>query len=92
MSQKRFILLISVLISSLLLAACGGTTSVRSNQATAAANGPDADGDGIPDNAEKLLGTDPNQLQVEATVYAKGFAPQIASIKKDASDAETGTD
>lgn len=68
MSQKRFVLLIAVVLSSLLLAACGGTAPAQSNQAAnnggsqvaATASGPDPDGDGIPDNAEKLLGTDPN--------------------------------
>lgn len=33
--------------------------------------------------------TDPNQLQVEAILHAKGFMAQIASVKKDTSDAET---
>lgn len=73
MSQKRFTLLISIVLSSLLLAACGGAAPAQSNQAAnnggsqaaAAASGPDADGDGIPDSAEKLLNTDPNNADTD---------------------------
>ncbi|MCB0208959.1 MAG: hypothetical protein KDJ52_06505 [Anaerolineae bacterium] len=54
------------------------------------------DNTGQPDhfsvNPNSMFYTDPNQLQVEATLHAKGFAPQTASVNKDASDAETGTD
>lgn len=63
MFKKSFTLLfIIALFAVLLLAACGGTatTQTTSNTGSAAANGPDSDGDGIPDAAEPLLGTDPN--------------------------------
>ena len=71
MSQKRFVLLVAVVLSSLLLVSCGGAGPAQSNQpanndsSQAAANGPDADGDGIPDSAEKLLGTDPNNADTD---------------------------
>ncbi|MCG3212693.1 MAG: hypothetical protein FOGNACKC_06385 [Anaerolineae bacterium] len=78
MSQKLIILFISVFLSSLLLAGCGSATPAQSSQPAAngqptaaasssqpTASGPDADGDGIPDSAEKLLGTDPNNADTD---------------------------
>jgi hypothetical protein len=54
------------------------------------------DNTGQPDhfsvNPNSIYYTDQNQLMVDVTLHAKGFAPQTASVKKDASDAETGTD
>ncbi len=61
MSKKIYTLLFIALFSALLLAACGGSTSAPANTGSAtSADGPDTDGDGIPDSAEPLLGTDPN--------------------------------
>jgi hypothetical protein len=62
MSKRMFFLAILIL-SSVLLAACGsagtGTSSQVNTGNASAASGPDADGDGIPDSAEPVLGTDP---------------------------------
>ncbi len=55
MSKKLSYLIIISIFTSLLLVACGS-----SQPATTSQNGPDTDGDGIPDSAESLLGTDPN--------------------------------
>lgn len=67
MFKKRLILLCVALFAVLLLAACGGAdTSATANPASdAAADGPDTDGDGIPDAAEPLLGTDPNNADTD---------------------------
>lgn len=61
MSKKIYTLLFIALLSALLLAACGGASSTTTNTGSAnSVDGPDTDGDGIPDSAEPLLGTDPN--------------------------------
>ena len=62
MYKKTITLLFIALLAGLLLAACGGTaaTVTDSTSSSTAADGPDSDGDGIPDSAEALLGTDPN--------------------------------
>ncbi len=73
MSQKLFVLLISIVLSSLLLAGCGNSAPAPSSQPAnnggsqpaATASGPDADGDGIPDSAETLLGTDPTNADTD---------------------------
>jgi hypothetical protein len=75
MSQKILTLIVALLVGALLLAACGtsnraANVPARQNQTTAgsnnaAANGPDADGDGIPDSAEPTLGTDPNDADTD---------------------------
>jgi hypothetical protein len=61
--SKRMLFLAMLILSSVLLAACGstgtGSTSPVDTGSTPAALGADADGDGIPDSAEPLLGTDP---------------------------------
>ncbi len=72
--KSIFLPLIGLL--ALLLAACGGNstptqTTNTSAQTSSTANvsatpaGPDADGDGIPDSAESLLGTDPNNADTD---------------------------
>jgi predicted small lipoprotein YifL len=67
-------LLISLIALALMigLAACGGTSKTptaapKASQSSVSATsaGPDADGDGIPDNAENLLGTDPNNADTD---------------------------
>ncbi len=72
MSKKIFTLILITTLTALLLAACGssqpsapavpaGTSSnAVATTAPAAAVDADTDGDGIPDSAEALLGTDPN--------------------------------
>jgi hypothetical protein len=75
MFQKILTLIVALLVGSLLLAACGTSNQAanvpaKQNQAVAssnnaAANGPDADGDGIPDSAEPTLGTDPNNADTD---------------------------
>lgn len=72
MSKKIYTLLISLILGTLFLAACGNAApaqtsqpSNNSSQAAATAGGPDSDGDGIPDSAEKLLGTDPNNADTD---------------------------
>ena len=70
MSKKIYILTFITLLSALLLAACGGNTTATTansgaNSSSAAADGPDTDGDGIPDSAEKVLGTDPNAADTD---------------------------
>ncbi len=73
MSDKFYTLLITLIFGSLLLAGCDSATQAQSNppasnggnQPAATSNGPDADGDGIPDSAEKLLGTDPNNADTD---------------------------
>ncbi|MCA9995211.1 MAG: hypothetical protein KDE56_05665 [Anaerolineales bacterium] len=68
MFRKNYTLLfITALFTALLLAACGTapspTTSTNSSNTTA--DDPDTDGDGIPDSAETLLGTDPNNADTD---------------------------
>jgi len=71
--NKKQLTLILALALSLLLVACGSSNTTNTPAATSVPaataapastsgdnNGPDADGDGIPDSAETLLGTDPN--------------------------------
>jgi hypothetical protein len=78
MSKKMLTLMVMLLAGALLLAACGTTNQAAANapatqnQAAAnsgsndaAASGPDADGDGIPDSAEPTLGTDPNNADTD---------------------------
>ena len=75
MSKRTIAILTFLLTGVLILGACGGkkTSAASSSQQTApaapaktnasvkpSASGPDSDGDGIPDDAEKVLGTDPN--------------------------------
>ena len=43
-------------------------------------------------NPNSLYYTSANQLDVAVTLHAPGWAPQTADVKKDAGDAETGTD
>lgn len=70
--NKKLLILPLALTLIIGLAACGDTTttpasSSSQNQATTAptSTGPDADGDGIPDSAENLLGTDPNNADTD---------------------------
>jgi len=80
MSKKLLTLISLFLTGVLLLTACGAANQTPSaggnkapakqNQAansssSAAAKGPDADGDGIPDSAEPTLGTDPNNADTD---------------------------
>ncbi|MCB0040437.1 MAG: hypothetical protein KDE23_12200 [Caldilinea sp.] len=73
MFKKHFALLVSAVLGSLLLAACGGASAtptsqpanINNSKPAATASGPDADGDGIPDSAEALLGTDPNNADTD---------------------------
>ncbi len=65
MFKKIVPLLFAVLLSTLILTACGSSatspTAAPGNNGSAQTDGDlDADGDGIPDSAEPLLGTDPN--------------------------------
>ena len=65
MSKKINILILIALATSLLLVACGGSQPApaapnNTTASSASSNGPDTDGDGIPDSAEAVLGTDPN--------------------------------
>jgi hypothetical protein len=72
MSRPRFIPIAPAWIIIFILSACSGTSAstASSNASTPATEisspsnaqsaGPDADSDGIPDEAEKALGTDPN--------------------------------
>jgi hypothetical protein len=70
MMKQGFSLLVITLILTTLLTACGSTnqptpeaTAERSSQTTSTE--PDADGDSIPDNAESVLGTDPNNADTD---------------------------
>ncbi|MCB8928608.1 MAG: hypothetical protein H6652_23650 [Ardenticatenaceae bacterium] len=70
MFKKNITLLFIALFAALLLAACGGTattptTNSTSSTSSTAADGPDSDGDGIPDAAEPVLGTDPNNADTD---------------------------
>lgn len=62
MKTKLYPLLSIILFSTLLLAACGGTqpAAQSASSSASASTGPDTDGDGIPDSAEAVLGTDLN--------------------------------
>ena len=64
MFKNFFILIIAIIMGGLLLSACGAAVS-SSNSNTNIATSPDTDGDGIPDSAEALLGTDPNNLDTD---------------------------
>jgi hypothetical protein len=63
MSKKTFTLIFTAIAMAFLLAACGGTAANNSSSTTA--SGPDTDGDGIPDSAEAVLGTDPNNADTD---------------------------
>lgn len=72
MSKKIYTLVFITILSALLLVGCGGSTTApaasaanNSSSSAPAANGPDADGDGIPDAAEAVLGTDPNNADTD---------------------------
>lgn len=66
MSKKIYTLILVVLMASLLLVACGSKPSApAAGNAAASSNGPDTDGDGIPDSAEAVLGTDPNNADTD---------------------------
>jgi len=65
--NKKLLIIPVALILMLGLAACAGTTTptasssnANSGNTASTSSGPDTDGDGIPDSAENLLGTDPN--------------------------------
>lgn len=68
MSKKIYTFMFMAILSALLLAACGGSkapAASASSGSAPAADGPDTDGDGIPDSAEKVLGTDPNNADTD---------------------------
>ena len=62
MFKKIYPLMLTAMIIAVFLTACGGSqaTAPADNSSAASANGLDTDGDGIPDSAEPLLGTNPN--------------------------------
>lgn len=74
---RKSIFLPLIAMLALLLAACGGNSTPTQTSTTSAAQdsntasvsvtsaGPDADGDGVPDSAESLLGTDPNNADTD---------------------------
>lgn len=63
MFKKIVTFLFIALFMASLLIACGGTAVSPTTNTTA--NAPDTDGDGIPDSAEALLGTDPNNADTD---------------------------
>ncbi|MCA9911952.1 MAG: hypothetical protein KC496_01325 [Anaerolineae bacterium] len=70
--SKKLLIFPVALVLMVVLAACGGTTTTPTvaqttsqNSSAATSAGPDADGDGIPDSAETLLGTDPNNADTD---------------------------
>ena len=69
--HKRISILVGLIASLLLLAACGPAAAGTAQPTTsspgvaATASGPDADGDGIPDSAEAVLGTDPQNADTD---------------------------
>ena len=67
MSKKIYTLIFITILTALLLAACGSspTAAPAANSAASATNGTDTDGDGIPDSAEAVLGTDPNNADTD---------------------------
>ena len=68
MSKKIYTFILTAIVMVFLLAACGGsatTPAAASGSSSTTANGPDADGDGIPDSAEALLGSDPNNADTD---------------------------
>ncbi|MEZ4768668.1 MAG: hypothetical protein R2844_09615 [Caldilineales bacterium] len=80
MSKKTLTIMALAAVAVLILSACGAsTTSLTNTSATGAtpvastpaaqagqpATGADTDGDGIPDAAEKTLGTDPNNADTD---------------------------
>jgi hypothetical protein len=61
MSKRVFALLVLIVSAMLSLAACASmATPPAGNGGAAGTAGPDSDGDNIPDSAEVVLGTDPN--------------------------------
>ena len=62
MSKKIFTILIVVLLGVSVLVACGSspTTAPNTGKTNTSSDGADTDKDGIPDSAEAVLGTDPN--------------------------------
>ncbi len=67
MKAKIFTLLTLIVFGVLVLAACGGSQPAAqpANSSASASAGPDTDGDGIPDSAEAVLGTDPNNADTD---------------------------
>ena len=66
MSIKFCALIIAIIFGALFLTACGTAASSTSGGADVANAGPDADGDGLPDSPEALLGTDPNNADTDS--------------------------
>ena len=67
---KKYLPLVTIFILSMLLLASCGTNpttapAVNNSNSTSAANSPDSDQDGIPDSAEAVLGTDPNNMDTD---------------------------
>jgi len=67
MKTKIFPLLTVIVLSALVLAGCGGVqpAAQAANSSGTPSSGPDTDGDGIPDSAEVVLGTDPNNADTD---------------------------
>jgi hypothetical protein len=58
MWRREFALLVLITSAMIALAACSSASTPPPGKGSTA--GPDSDGDGVPDSAEVLLGTDPN--------------------------------
>lgn len=66
MSRKFLTILIAAAVATFALAACSARTAApAANAAVPDSSGPDIDSDGIPDSAEAVLGTDPNNADTD---------------------------
>jgi hypothetical protein len=65
MSKKALILPVALVLLALLSACSSANTPAGAATRSATPTGPDADGDGIPDRAEVLLGTDPSSADTD---------------------------
>lgn len=71
MSKRIYTLILTAIALSFLLAACSGNAATATgstgstNSSSTTTDGPDTDGDGIPNAAEALLGSDPNNADTD---------------------------